>query len=167
MYKRQAQIAQNLEAANHALHALKGSAATLGLTEVALLAHEAESSLLLSKGTEGGSVAGAVQSARSIAIQLENALQSLVQVIQSSCNASSAVLAPEAHDPHTEWRAPLRQLLHWLESDNTQAQDEAQAQSSVLRHFFGSEADKLLMEIENFEYPAAAQRVQTWLTRAD
>ena len=163
-----AQIAQNLEAANHALHALKGSAATLGLTEVALLAHEAESSLLLSNGTEGGSLAGgAVQAARSIAIQLENALQSLVQVIQSSCNASSAVSAPEAHDPHTEWRAPLRQLLHWLESDNTQALDEAQAQSSVLRHFFGSEADKLLMEIENFEYPAAAQRLQTWLARAD
>ena len=161
-------ITQDVHAAAHALHALKGAAATLGLNDVAWLAEKTESALLPGAGTDPAAPRPeALEAARSAAAQLETALQSTLQAIRSSCTPSSGDLADGTSAPQADWRAPIRQLLHWLETDNTQALDDVQAQASMLRQVFGKDAETLLMDIENFEYPAAARRVQTWLARAD
>jgi two-component system, sensor histidine kinase and response regulator len=162
-------IAQDRASAVNLVHTLKGAAATIGLMSVSKAAENIELDLLQMAqnspvhGAETGK--GALEQLLS---ELRDGLTSSLEDIHRTC-PRAVMDQPLPHEPvgrPQDLHGGLRRLLHWLETDNTQAQDDAQAQASTLRGVFGSQADGLLKEIENFDYPAAAQRVQKWLKQA-
>lgn len=163
-------IAQDKALAVNLVHALKGAAATIGLMEVSKAAEKIELDLLqIAQSHPAFDAAVEAGALEQVLSELRDCLTSSLDDIRKTCSRALQN-QPSAREPSgqaSDLHAALRRLRHWLETDNTQALDDVQEQVSGLRGAFGSEADDLLREIENFDYPAAARRVQAWLKKTD
>jgi HPt (histidine-containing phosphotransfer) domain-containing protein len=159
---------QDKASAIQLVHALKGTAATLGMAKVSRAAEKLEAHWLgHSQSTSLENDTAAKDDAPGWS-DLRQSLSACLDEIRMTCTLAP----PDQRSTNTSARlshsqqAALRHLLHWLETDNTQSLDAVQEQALGLRSVFGAETDALLREIEDFDYPAAAGRVLGWLHKA-
>lgn len=144
---------QNVSGAASVLHAIKGSAGTMGAKALSLLAGSLEHKLLHGDAATAASILTDSTCADELSALLQASVEQLnVEFGQSprgKASADSEIMAL------TQWRESLKEILLLLETGNLQAIEQADALASKTPPSLRPQFDELVVMVQSLDFSAA------------
>jgi len=140
----------DVNAAQRAVHTLRGTAGSIGATDLARSAGEAEN--IIRKGECGPELLARLET-------IDQALRVMVAALTGALPVAAPVAAATAIDPDAALQAATR-LQAMLADDDADAVDFLREQGAVLRAFLGEEFAAVDRLVSSYAFPDAGQALR-------